>query len=406
MTQTWKFVRTKKHDCSGCGNSTVGALEDEAGKQIACCPRCRDTHSVYERLTGQNFTIALSEFSGQIECKIPTADQIPPMLARALKDAKPAALVGLAKTSREWMAAEKYDGVRAVLYVVESGLVFLGRNHTQGTGQYNDLTDNVRHLQVKADSLAGTVLDGELLFRGDRLDTGSVVTDSMLSATCALLNCEPDKSQALQAKHGRLVYVVFDCMRFKGQDVRDLPLSERLKYTAIAYAELKMQLGDYVELERHTNGTPAEKEALYQQVVADGGEGVMYKDLKASYSRNPTSRPSSWLKRKKRYTTDAFVTGYIPGEAGFTGLVGALILSVRDGAHNVEIAACSNMELSFRRKISLSDGTLDPQWYGKVFEVSFQERSARVGRGRHAVIEHERPDKSNVQCTLEDMRLS
>lgn len=405
----FKFVHTDKGICKGCGKETRGGLLAEGQETIPCCPRCRDTKSIFLRITGQDRdeVSVLSTRSSAVEAGVSQEDQIPPMLARAIADVKPAEMVSQIKQADNWIVAEKYDGARFVCYFRNGKTVFLGRNKTQGTGQYSDRSANVPHLHMTEalDSLDGTVLDGELIFLGGHLDTGSASVDNVLNATVALVNCSPEKSIALQEKFGKLVYVVFDIMKFQGQDLRDSSLADRMviRHQALNLIAMRNpEQAKYYREERWLQCSAEEKEAFFNLIVSEGGEGVMYKNLFSTYCRQPTSRPVSWVKRKKRITVDGFISGYKPGEAGFKGLVGALVVSVFEHAGEllvpVEIAMVSNLELELRRKMSAPDGSLRPEYLNQVVEVSFQEISSRSKRGRHATLELFRPDKSASDC--------
>lgn len=133
----------------------------------------------------------------------------------------------------------------------------------------------------------------------------------------------------------------------------------------------------------------------------------MYKSLDSYYETKPTSRPVSWVKRKKRMTVDGFITGYKPGEAGFNGLVGALEISVFDeNGISTPIAMVSSIELEVRKELTAPDGSLKEEYLFEVVEVSFQEIASRSNRGRHATFDKFRPDKNSKECTIYSMTMS
>lgn len=405
MEAKYRYSHDSKGSCQGCHTATRGVLvEVESGfTKFHLCPRCRDTKSIFERVTGDRSddVTVLSTRSRAVTGNVPVEDQIPPMLARAFKEVKPEILKAQILKSTSWIACEKLDGVRALAYVRSGHVFFLTRNKTKGTGEYNDITANVPHLDVDVPELYGTVLDGELLFTGESLDTGKggVVTTNLLNSTVALTNSAPEKSIALQAKFGQLKYVVFDCLVYKGADVRDRTLSYRYELRNRAVGELG-PLGLF-DFERSVTGQPEVKEQFYQKIVAAGGEGVMYKALNSTYCKSASSRPVSWVKRKIRYSVDGVITGFKPGEAGFTGLVGALEVSCYDDQGKLTpIAMVSSIELMTRRAMTASDGSLRSEYYGQVVEVSYQEITARAERGRHATLDKFRPDKNSADCTL------
>lgn len=405
----WNYLHKSRAQCAGCGKATRGWLV-RMPEEIPCCPRCRDTHSKFEEITGEDRKSARvsSSRSRATEINIPAEEQLPPMLARAFKNVKPDHMKPVILSSDNWIVTTKYDGARITGYFRGDQVFYLTRNKSKATGLYVDKTRHLPHLQPNLPELSGTVFDGELLYMGGELDTGSVVTRNQLNATVALMNSDAEKSIRLQEAQGRLVLVIFDVLVWKGQDIRDLPLSQRMGFRAELVREIKKtDASVYFMEERWLKGTKAEKEAFYLELINDGQEGVLYKDLSAPYCRKATSRPISWTKRKTRTTVDAFISGFVPGEAGNTGFVGALEVSVlnEDGDPH-HIASVSNLTDEQRLEISAEDGSLKPIYYDQVVEVSFQELSSRAARGRHAVLERWRPDKSAEECTIDAMTKS
>jgi ATP-dependent DNA ligase len=352
--------------------------------------------------------ILLSPSTSNQKAPIPDSLLCNPQKAQSLHTVRPATLPSLVQRSHNWIVTGKIDGVRALHYLGDYGSFYLGGNKTKGTGTYNNLTPNVEHLVYLYDELGftgNTVLDGELLFPHGYLDTGSVEVTNTLSATSALVNCNPEKSQRLQARYGYLEYHIFDCLYFNGVDLRDHPLRIRLKFVD-QLVRIFQSVSPLFKAEKRfvPSRYGDDKEPFYRDCIT-WTEGVMYKDLDAPYTRRYKHYTKHWIKRKVRNTVDGFVTGFIPGKAGFKGLVGALVVSVYDADGNeVEVCRVSNLELSLRNSISNSSGDLVGSFYGTVVEVSYQELTGRSARGRHAVIERFRPDKTPADCLLENAK--
>lgn len=169
-----------------------------------------------------------------------------------------------------------------------------------------------------------------------------------------------------------------------------------------------------------------DKRKFYEQLVTSGAEGIMLKDLNASYV--PDGRPKSMYKVKRFEEVDAFVTGFQEGyeDQGWRGLIGALEFScfTESGAKHM-VAVCANLSLEERLSVShcakchnlglgstllrvsvINDAghnrvtniechvhgaypgaVLDPTWYNRVAEVRGQEWTPRVFRMKHANIE-------------------
>ena len=380
----------ERRSCEGCQIPTFGYLKELNGAFYhVVCPRCRDTKHIFSKVVGipRNDCLVISTRSLGKGGNVPASLQLPPMLCRAFKDVKPS-LQKVILEDPSWIASVKYDGVRCLAYFLSDHVYFLSRNKSKGTGEYRDITEQIPHLAVGASNLSGTVLDGEIIFSGEVLDTGTVQTDSLLGATVALLNMDSLRSVELQNEYGQLHYLVFDCLRHRGLDVRGLPLDRRI--------ELRNEVVDQlpsppVFLEDHVLGDGPDKARFYQKVIAGRGEGVVYKDLLATYAEKENARPLAFVKRKARYYMKAFVTGYKAGKAGHTGLVGSLEFSVLDSVEPRVVAYCSNLDLETRKKMTDEDGTLRLEYYDQVYLISFQEFTVRSKRGRHAVIESDSP---------------
>lgn len=100
----------------------------------------------------------------------------------------------------------------------------------------------------------------------------------------------------------------FDILFFQNRDVRGLTLLERKGLLGRAIQES----GHVQVLSYWTVKERVEVDALFDEIVSRGGEGVMIKaDL-------PYTSPGSWFKRKNEDTDDLFVVGFGKGKKGET----------------------------------------------------------------------------------------
>jgi ATP-dependent DNA ligase len=140
------------------------------------------------------------------------------------------------------------------------------------------------------------------------------------------------------------------------------------------------------------------KRDFLAQVLQEGGEGIILKHQQGIYVSGKRTREQ--YKLKKYGTIDCFVTGYVPGEGELTGMVGALKVSVivnHDAVH--EVAAITPGTLGFRHQISAENGSLKPEWYGKVVSVHFMEWTIN-NRLRHAVLLGFQEEKTKDDCII------
>lgn len=235
--------------------------------------------------------------------------QIPPPGARGKFDPKLYQNPG-------WYAEEKLDGDRRIAQFCSgteatANVRFTGRRVSDVDGKLVEKTDCLPHLsgllpfvvpntprQAAPLSLIGTVLDGEIV-----VDKPGARSKDVTS----IIGSKPALAIQKQQERGWLVYTVFDCLFYKGTDVRDLPLHLRRCYVAKVLAEWE---NPYVREVRDSimSGVPAEQ--LVTDIWARGGEGIILKDLNSTYGNE-----KAWVKVKREFTEDVVIIGYDEPEA-------------------------------------------------------------------------------------------
>ncbi len=102
-------------------------------------------------------------------------------------------------------------------------------------------------------------------------------------------------------------FAVFDILRYKGEDLRKLPLVERKEILAdITFPVANISAVPYVE---------GAGEALFAQVETRGMEGVVGKRMDSVYETG--RRSDSWRKVINWTYADVFITGYKKAEFGW-----------------------------------------------------------------------------------------
>lgn len=314
------------------------------------------------------------------------------MLARKAKDLESDKFDDLLDNqSGLWIAEEKLDGVRAKLHLESTSNRIDSRHRSDVTYEYVEKTDCLPHLKNMRHFMPGTVLDGELLMPVRTINFEKTKTDSVLTSTTATVNSLPGRAIEIQEKVGYCRYFAFDILFHQGEDVRLLPYSERYRLLCHVYMQLTDNLFFTMPVQRGDDFLN-----FFKDLVHTGGEGIMLKRLDWPYIDH--GRGKGWYKLPKQDRVDAFVTGFVPGEGEFSGLVGSLLISTMIDGEPVEIGAVQPGDLGFRNKISLADGSLRDEMYGKVMEVSYMCKT-KNSRLRHAVKERFRPDKNTSDCT-------
>ena len=205
--------------------------------------------------------------------------------------------------SKDWIAERKYDGFRYLIRQ-ENGTRVLSRNAVVGTNDPVDKTANVPHIveYLKRVMLPdGTILDGEIITH-ENCESHEVTR---------IMGCDPDKAIARQEEEGYVKYVVFDILSYKGIDLTDYKYYERRKALESVYKNYLSGNDIFILAPVYTEN----KEAIYEEIVKQGGEGVMLKNIHATYqisldAKKPKKPKDTWVKVKKYDTYDVVVIGF------------------------------------------------------------------------------------------------
>jgi DNA ligase 1 len=220
-----------------------------------------------------------------------------PMLAASSPD--PAqALAATGRASVEW----KLDGARIQLHRDGGEVRIFTRN-------LNDVTSRLPTIVAAAQAMPATcfILDGEALGwledpAGDR----------------------PDRFQEIMSRFGShaesdLGARFFDCLHLDGQDLLDLPLTERIE-----------ALDEFAAAHRVPSiltADPAEASTFFDWAVTAGHEGVMVKAASSRYEAG--RRGGAWRKVKPVQTFDLVVLGAEWGHGRRQGWLSNLHLGAR-----------------------------------------------------------------------------
>lgn len=283
-------------------------------------------------------------------------------------------------TDPEWVCEEKFDGDRRIAQFMLGGLVrFTGtRESVDGSG-FVEKTENLSHLQCPKGwaVLTGTVLDGEIVapFAKD-------LPGGKSKYVTAIMGSKPERAVQLQKQHGWLEYMVFDCLFYKGEDVRDQPLAKR---RALASAAVQHWENKYAQI---VVQTPNVKRPFFDQIVRSGGEGVILKHRSHTYGNEKL-----WVKVKGEWTADVVIMGFEPGAGKYKGSVGAIIFGQYRNGELVRCGTCRGFTDSL-----MDNFTKRPKAYiGKVVEIAHNGREP-TGAFRHPRFKRFRLDKSASDC--------
>jgi len=293
-------------------------------------------------------------------------------------------------TDSAWIAETKYDGDRRIAQFCSDRVRFTGtRESVDGTG-YVEKSVNLPHLMactIPQLSLEGTVLDGEIVHPNPGKGGGS-------KFVTAIMGSSPAEAIRKQKESGWLEYRVFDCLWFKGHDVRSLPLYTRRSYVDQA---LKTWGNKYASMVEYS----AARRSFYEEIVKAGGEGVVLKHIAHSYGNEKL-----WVKVKHEATADVVVLGFKPGKNKNAGMVGSIefgqhrAMSLAPGATNYVGPAPMGYARGFSNAV-MRELTKHPRYYvGTVFRIKHNGREP-TGAFRHPRFDCWRPDKSAKDCVYD-----
>jgi bifunctional non-homologous end joining protein LigD len=229
----------------------------------------------------------------------PMPRRVEPMLARTGP---------LPPEDGRWGYEVKWDGIRAIGYAEGGRLKLESRNGNDITSRYPELRELGRALGSHE-----AVLDGEVVaFGPDGKPSFQVLQSRMHVASESM-------QRRLAASHP-VAYVIFDLLYLDGHSLMDLPYAERRE----RLAELELR-GPNWQMPAHRLGDGA---ALLEATRAQGLEGIIAKRLDCPYT--PGRRAQHWIKVKNIRRTEVVVGGWLGGEGGRAGRLGALVVGFYD----------------------------------------------------------------------------
>ncbi len=217
------------------------------------------------------------------------------------------ATLGSLPTAGEWGYEFKWDGVRAIAYVVGDELRLLGRNN-------EDLTQTYPELATLSMVLAGrtAILDGEIVALG---------RNGLPSFATLQQRMRTRRPSARLIRTSPVRFYAFDLLHLDGTDLIPLPYVERRD----TLQRLDVT-GDVVDTPPYWTGDVGP--ALVAAARELGLEGVMAKQLASAYE--PGRRSPAWIKVPLTTTTEVIVAGYKPGAGRRAGMIGSLLLGMYD----------------------------------------------------------------------------
>jgi bifunctional non-homologous end joining protein LigD len=207
----------------------------------------------------------------------------------------------------DWIFEIKYDGVRVLAERNGGTIELYGRNGTQITSRYPELTEALKKLSVDH-----FVIDGEIV----ALDEQGQPSFQRLQARMHLTSAR-DIQSAMSVAPVEAVF--FDCLALDGYDLRSLPLLER--------KECLMRLLPRLGRARYSDHIAEAGERFFEAASERGLEGIV---AKKAHSRYVGGRSRDWIKLKCQKHQEFVIGGYTDPQGG-RSYFGALHLGLYEG---------------------------------------------------------------------------
>jgi bifunctional non-homologous end joining protein LigD len=275
---------------------------------------------------------------------------------------------------------EKIDGVR-MLAVIENGTVRLvNRNGVDRTAQYPEIDPR---------DMIDCVLDGEIV----AIDCNTTGERSFEATAIRDKQARPSPQHLLTYP---AMFIAFDVLYVDGHDVRSMPwhqrrtLMENLLYSSDAVSAGRGKFAQSMCVR-----PPWASEKFYDDLVADGAEGIIAKDVNARY--RPGRQPT-WVKFKHTQSITCVAVGYEPGQ-GARKHFGAMRLALVGPSGPVEVGRVGTGFTD--SEITTLKSMLDA---GTPFPVEIECLNVtKSGQLRFPVYKGIRGDLTVIDCTLDQL---
>jgi bifunctional non-homologous end joining protein LigD len=209
-----------------------------------------------------------------------------------------------------WAFEVKWDGVRALAYLSDGQLALESRNLADITARYPELNG----LASAVAEQHAVILDGEVV----AFDEAGRPSFERLQTRMHLTGRDEIRQRSAAVP---VAYLLFDVLWLDGDRLIDRPYVDRRE---LLTGLIEASTSPWQLAPSHTGEGTALREATRQQ----GLEGVVAKRLDSLYE--PGRRSRSWIKVKNFLRQELVIGGWVPGQRGRAGRIGALMLGYYD----------------------------------------------------------------------------
>ncbi len=260
-------------------------------------------HGVHMGTSAQPGTTVPHKIPGAVKAAMPRV--IRPMLAT---------LVDEPFDDDDWFFEIKWDGYRALAYIIEDSKVRLVSRNQNEFQDYPELRDIPKHVRANQ-----AILDGEIV----ALDEQGRPSFSLMQQRLGVLPAGGRKRKTEPAGNIPVVYYAFDLLYLEGYSLFRAILEDRKR-------ALREILSDSAII-RYSDHVPGKGIELYHLAAERKLEGIVAKRRQGHYVQK---RSREWLKIKITQTQEAVIGGYTEPR-GAREHFGSLILGLYDDQHRL-----------------------------------------------------------------------
>lgn len=231
--------------------------------------------------------------------KVPSS--VEELIKKGKRHAMPSGIIPMLATltdhsfdDKDWVFEIKYDGYRAVSYLINSDVTIMSRKNLPFNKKFPPVVEALKELGLEA------ILDGEV-----------VALNEEGRSDFQLLQ------QWQKNGEGELVYYVFDLLWINGYNLMHLPLVER--------KEILQQILPNHPMIRYSDHIENDGNKFFKAATEQGLEGIMAKERDSPYT--PQLRTKQWLKIKTNQRQEVVIAGFTETR-GSRSHFGALVLGV------------------------------------------------------------------------------
>lgn len=226
-------------------------------------------------------------------------------------------------TEHGWVLEDKEDAMRCTMQIGAKRSLLIGRNRKDflkgvkkaGSFMSLDHKNPIMAFEVFSKEFDGTMLDGELTETFKKATKQTILHGQGVETKLGMMEYDKYTTERLGIGD-KLGYGVWDCLFYKGVDIRDRQLWKRRK----AAEHVIEQLGNpKIWLLKQSLATEENMQAIFNR----GKEGAIAKNIYHKIPTDQKTHPGYWkLKGDDKRTVDGFIAGVQEAYGGGSGVKG------------------------------------------------------------------------------------